>query len=77
LDQGRDSVLYLSKETLGSHGRAYVLWDPKLANSPFTQRALTLSALRGDSSVVLVDSVITDTGTVFLFLKDTTRNAGL
>jgi hypothetical protein len=77
LNQGRDSVLYLSKETLSSHGRAYVLWDPKLANSPFTQRALTLSALREDSSVVLVDSVITDTGTVFLFLKDTTRNARL
>jgi hypothetical protein len=77
LDQGRDSVLYLSKETVSSHGRAYVLWEPKLANSPFTQRALTLSALREDSAVVLVDSVIADTGTVFLFLKNTTRNVGL
>jgi hypothetical protein len=73
----RDSVLYLSRETLSSHGRAYVLWDPKLANSPFTQKALTLSSLREDSTVVLIDSVITDTGPVFLFLKDTTRNAGL
>jgi hypothetical protein len=72
-NQGRDSVLYLSKETLSSHERAYVLWDPKLANSPFTQKALTLSSLREDSSVSLVDSVVSDAGTVFLFLKDTTR----
>jgi hypothetical protein len=72
-NQGRDSVLYLSKETLISHERAYVLWDPKLANSPFTQKALTLSSLREDSSVSLVDSVVSDAGTVFLFLKDTTR----
>ncbi len=76
-NQERDSVLYLSEETLNSHRRAYVLWDPKLANSPFTQKSLTLSSLREDSSVVLVDSVITDAGTVFLFLKDTTRNARL
>jgi hypothetical protein len=77
LNQERDSILSLSKETLSSHERAYVLWDPKLANSPFTQRALTLSALREDSAIVLVDSVITDKGIVFLFLKDTTRNERL
>jgi len=72
-NQEADSVLYLSDETLSSHKRAYVLWDPKLANSPFTQKTLTLSSLREDSSVVLVDSVVSDAGTVFLFLKDTTR----
>jgi hypothetical protein len=75
-NQEKDNVLYLSRETLNSLGRAYVLWDPKLANSPFTQRALRLASLREDSSVTLIDSVVTDAGPVFLFLKDTSRTAG-
>jgi hypothetical protein len=75
-NQEGDSILYLSKETLSSHGRSYVLWDTKLANSPFTQNTLTLSSLREDPSITLVDSVVTDAGTVSLFLKDTGRGSG-
>ncbi|HEY6950861.1 MAG TPA: hypothetical protein VI758_00565, partial [Bacteroidota bacterium] len=64
-----DRVTVLSRDTLIKYPRAYILWDPLIANSPFSQQKLSYADVRNDSAVTIIDSIVVGQQTQFLFLK--------
>jgi hypothetical protein len=60
----------LTYEEYVKYPREYILWDTEIANSPFSQQALTLGRVETDPKVSLIDSASLDYGTVYLYLKD-------
>lgn len=66
---GNRPIVRLSRDTFDSCKTAYVLWDPQLANSPFTYNPLTLDDLNSDRRVRKVDSLLLGDSQFYLFLK--------
>ncbi|HTP12449.1 MAG TPA: hypothetical protein VMM37_02430, partial [Bacteroidota bacterium] len=64
-----DRINELSLKTYTSTPEAYILWDPQIAESPFSQEALTLNRVRRDPDVRPVDSVAVNNKFIILFLK--------
>lgn len=62
-------VTELSLRTYIDNPRAYIIWDPQIANSPFSQQGLTFERVIADSSVERVDSVVVNQQTMYLLLK--------
>jgi hypothetical protein len=63
-------IIKLSTKTFEEHTRAYVIWDPLLANSPFTQKELSIESIEKHPAVTILASVAIN-GRIFrLFLKD-------
>lgn len=53
--------------------REYVVWDSQIANSMFSQQALTLEDVRKDSAVRLVEAIDLGYDSVSLYLRDIGR----
>ncbi len=64
-----DRIQELSLKNYTANPNAYILWDPQIAESPFSQEALTLNRVRNDSDVRPVDSVAVSNLSIVLFLK--------
>jgi hypothetical protein len=61
----------LSADTLRTYSRAYIIWDPLIANSAFSQQALTFDNVRQNPEIRPVDSIAVYQQTLYLFLKNT------
>jgi hypothetical protein len=68
-------ILALSMKTYTDNADAYIIWDSQMAESPFSQQALTLNDVRHDRHVKAVDSVTVYNQFVLLFLKKAHKNS--
>jgi hypothetical protein len=77
LDDKRQAnrIVGLSLKTYTGHPEAYIIWDPQIAESPFSQEALTLDHVRHDPDVKAVDSVAVNNQFILLFLKKANRKS--
>jgi hypothetical protein len=60
----------LTKANYVKNSREYLVWDSQIANSIFSQQALTLEEVRNNPDVKLVESIDLGYGWVSLFLRD-------
>jgi hypothetical protein len=67
-------IVVLTKEAYLGNSREYILWDSQIANSIFSQQALTFEGVKKDPDVKLVESIDLIYGSITLFLRDTGAN---
>jgi hypothetical protein len=65
-----DRIEGLTETNYLRNSREYIVWDSQIANSIFSQEALTFEEVKTDPDVKLVESINLGYGVIYLFLRD-------
>jgi hypothetical protein len=65
-----DRIVGLTERNYSGNSKEYLVWDSQIANSIFSQQALTFDEVRKDTAVRLVEAIDVGYGSVSLYFRD-------